>query len=67
MKEQVTFYSEGTKLAGDFYLPDTPADAPRPGIVLVGDDTYVKEVNGPEFGEAMSDAGYAAIAFDFKG
>ena len=36
MKEQITFYSEGTKLAGDIYLPDAPAEAPRPGIVLLG-------------------------------
>lgn len=67
MKEQITFYSEGTKLAGDIYLPDTPADGPRPGLVLIGGYTYVKEVNGPAFGEAVIDAGYAAIAFDFKG
>lgn len=67
MKEEVTFYSEGTKLAGDIYLPDTPADGPRPGLVLVGGYTYVKEVNGPAFAEAVIDAGYAAIAFDFKG
>ena len=67
MKEEVTFYSEGTKLAGDIYLPDAPTEAPRPGIVLVGGYTYVKEVNGPAFGEAVIDAGYAAIAFDFKG
>ena len=67
MKEPITFYSEGTKLAGDIYLPDTPADRPRPGLVLVGGYTYVKEVNGPAFAEAVIDAGYAAIAFDFKG
>jgi fermentation-respiration switch protein FrsA (DUF1100 family) len=67
VKEEVTFYSEGTKLAGDIYLPDAPTEAPRPGIVLVGGYTYVKEVNGPAFGEAVIDAGYAAIAFDFKG
>lgn len=67
MKEQVTFYSEGTELAGDIYLPDTPAEAPRPGIVLLGGYTYVKEVHGPDFAERVVDAGYAAIAFDYKG
>lgn len=67
MKESVTFYSEGTKLVGDIYLPDAPADGPRPGIVLCGGYTGVKEVYAPEFAAQLVDAGFAAIAFDYKG
>ena len=67
MKEAVTFYSEGTKLVGDIYLPDTPGNGPRPGIVLCGGYTGVKEVYAPDFAARLADAGYASIAFDYKG
>ena len=67
MKEEVTFYSEGTKLVGDIYLPDAPAGVPCPGIVLCGGYTGVKEIYAPEFAASLMDAGYAAIAFDYKG
>jgi hypothetical protein len=67
MKESVTFYSEGTKLVGDIYLPDTPASGPCPGIVLCGGYTGVKEVYAPDFAARLAEAGYASIAFDYKG
>lgn len=67
MKESITFYSEGTKLAGDIYLPDNPTAGPYPGIVLCGGYTGVKEVYAPDFAARLSEAGYACIAFDYKG
>ena len=67
MRESTTFYSEGVKLTGDVYLPDTPANGPRPGIVLCGGYTGVKEVYAPDFAARLADAGYASIAFNYKG
>ena len=66
MKDEVTFYSWGTKLADDIYLPDAPAEGSRPGIVLLGGYIYVKGVIGLAFAERVVDAGYAAIAFDYR-
>ncbi len=67
MKEPVTFYGEGTKLAGDIYAPDGPGDGPRPGVVLCGGYTGVKEVYAPGFAARLVAAGYVCIAFDYKG
>ncbi len=67
MKESVTFFSEGTKLVGDIYVPDEPSDGPRPGIVLCGGYTGVKEVYAPNFAARLVEAGYVSIAFDYKG
>jgi len=67
MKESVTFYSEGTKLAGDIYLPEDLSENLRPGIVLCGGYTGVKEVYAPDFANRLAAAGYASIAFDYKG
>ena len=67
MKESISFFSEGTKLAGDIYLPDGPSDGPAAGIVLCGGYTGVKEIYAPEFAAKLADAGYASIAFDYKG
>ena len=67
MKESVAFYSEGMKLAGDIYLPDDPYDGLRPGVILCGGYTGVKEVYAPDFAARLADAGYVCIAFDYKG
>jgi len=67
MKESVTFYSEGTKLVGDIYLPDEPSNSPSPGVVLCGGYTGIKEVYAPDFAKRLAAAGYASIAFDYKG
>ena len=67
MKESISFFSEGTKLAGDIYLPDGPSDGPAAGIVLCGGYTGVKEIYAPDFAARLADAGYASIAFDYKG
>ena len=67
MKESIAFYGEGTKLVGDIYGPDGRRDGPRPGIVLCGGYTGVKEVYAPDFAARLVAAGYVCIAFDYKG
>lgn len=67
MKESIAFHSEGTKLVGDVHGPDDPPDVPRPGIVLCGGYTGVKEVYAPDFAARLVAAGYVCIAFDYKG
>ncbi len=67
MRETFNFYSEGEKLSGHVYLPDGASKAPYPGIVLCGGYTGIKEVYAPDFAHKLNMAGYACIAFDYKG
>jgi len=68
MKRPVTFYSEGVKLAGDVYAPDDlrPGER-RAGIVLCHGYTGVKDLYLPDNARVLNDAGYVAMAFDYKG
>ena len=68
MKNSVEFYSEGLKLAGDLYLPDSPAaDTTLPGVVLCHGFAGIKEVLLPPYAEALAQNGFAALVFDYRG
>jgi hypothetical protein len=68
MKRAVTFYSEGVKLVGDLYLPDgLEAGRRRPGIVLCHGYTGVKDLYLPDNARVLTEAGYVALTFDYKG
>ena len=64
----ITFYSEGCKLVGDLYAPDglRPSE-PRAGIVLCHGYTGVKDLYLPDNAQALVDAGYVVLTFDYKG
>src|SRR5215470_7562193 len=68
MIRAVTFYSEGVKLTGDFYVPEAlrPGER-RGGIVLCHGYTGVKDLYLPDNARALNDAGYAVLTFDYKG
>src|SRR6476661_5945991 len=66
--QTVNFYSEGTRLAGDLYLPDglRPGEK-RAGIVLCHGYTGVRNLYLPDTAKALTDAGYVVLTFDYKG
>lgn len=73
MKQAVTFYSEGCKIAADLYLPEAgpaappvSAPAPAPGVVLAHGFAGIKEVMLPPYGERLAQAGFVALAFDYR-
>jgi dipeptidyl aminopeptidase/acylaminoacyl peptidase len=68
MKKPVTFYSEGVKLVGDVYYPDAlrPGER-RAGIVLCHGYTGVKDLYLPDNARVLTEAGYVAMTFDYKG
>ena len=68
MKQPVTFYSEGLKLAGDLYLPEgvRPGER-RAGIVLCHGYTGVKDLYLPDNARVLNEAGYVVLTFDYKG
>lgn len=64
MPENVSFYSEGKKIAGHLYLPSvTPARA----VVLCHGFAGIKEILLPAYAEAFAKAGFAALVFDYRG
>ncbi len=68
MEEAVSFFSEGYKLQGDVYVPDDLAPGEtRPGILLCHGYTGLKDLYLPETARALNDAGYVALALDYKG
>ena len=67
IEENVTFYSEGEKIAGILRLPDK-MDGPAPGIVqgpgflgLKGGKLY------KQYHDLLIDAGFVVLVFDYRG
>ena len=68
MKTPITFYSEGHKLSGDLYLPDSlQKGEQRAGIVLCHGYTGVKDLYLPDNARVLNEAGYVVLTFDYKG
>lgn len=68
MKKPVSFYSEGVRLVGDVYSPESlkPGER-RAGIVLCHGYTGVKDIYLPDNARVLNEAGYVAMTFDYKG
>ena len=64
----ITFFSEGLRLVGDLYKPDDLRTGERrAGIVLCHGYTGVKDLYLPDNARVLVEAGYAVLAFDYKG
>lgn len=63
MPETVAFYSEGVKIVGDWYAAE---GAYRPVVVLCHGFTGVKGMVLPDAGARLAQAGYHALAFDYR-
>jgi uncharacterized protein len=66
--QTVSFYSEGTKLAGDLFLPaGLRSGDKRPGILLCHGYTGVRNLYLPDTASELTRAGYVVLTFDYKG
>ncbi len=66
--QAVNFYSEGTRLSGDLFLPDGLASGEkRAGVLLCHGYTGVRNLYLPDTAEALTRAGYVVLTFDYKG
>ena len=64
----VHFYSEGSRLEGDIFLPDDlRSGEQRPGIVLCHGFTGLRELVLPDYAKVFAAAGYVALSFDYRG
>ena len=64
----VHFYSEGSKLEGDYFLPDDMKKGERrPGIVLCHGYSGIRNLILPDYAKLFVEAGYVALSFDYRG
>jgi fermentation-respiration switch protein FrsA (DUF1100 family) len=63
-KTRFTFQSEGETLLGNLFLPERAE--PAGVVVAVGPLTSVKEQAPGTYARALSERGYAALAFDYR-
>jgi dipeptidyl aminopeptidase/acylaminoacyl peptidase len=66
--ELISFYSEGVRLEGNLFRPDsTRFPGRRPGVVLCHGYTGTRDLYLPDAAVALNEAGYIALTFDYKG
>lgn len=66
--QQVSFENAGTTLAGTLYLPaDFQPGEKRPGVLVTGAWTSIKEQMPGLYAREMAERGFVALAFDFRG
>ncbi|MER9303955.1 alpha/beta hydrolase [Mesorhizobium sp. M0293] len=65
---KVSFDNEGVTLIGTLYLPaDYRPGEKRPGVLVTGAWTSVKEQMSGLYAREMAERGYVSLAFDFRG
>ena len=68
MIQEVVFYSEGSKIIGDLYLPDAQSgEGKLPVIVLCHGFAGIREILLPAYAALFAENGFAALVFDYRG
>jgi hypothetical protein len=78
MEQPVSYYSQGVRISAVLYSPDGAGPSAKggsasgggrrlPGIVLCHGFTCIKELILPDYARRFAAAGYAALAFDYRG
>jgi uncharacterized protein len=66
MRQDIEFNSEGVTIRGWLFTPDE-GEGPFPTVIMAGGWCYVKEIVQPHYAEMFSQAGMAAVLFDYRG
>jgi uncharacterized protein len=67
-KRPVAIWSDGTKMAGDLYLPkDRKADEKLPAVIFCSGTGGTKKGSPAQLGPKFARAGYAFLGFDYRG
>ncbi|GGX60817.1 hypothetical protein GCM10010358_14220 [Streptomyces minutiscleroticus] len=63
-RTSVGFYSAGIPIAAHLCTPGSPADGPRPALVVGHPGTGVKEQTSGTYARLMAERGFVTLAFD---
>lgn len=66
VREQVTFLSDGTKVAGDLWMPAEPAQGDRRPAIVLGHGFSVLKQSLAAAGAFFARAGYVTLAIDYR-
>ena len=67
-KRAITIWSDGTRMAGDLYLPKNRKEGEKlPAIVFCAGTGGTKGGTGGRLGPIIAEKGYVALAFDYRG
>ncbi|MFN0075528.1 MAG: alpha/beta fold hydrolase [Prosthecobacter sp.] len=67
-KRAITIWSDGTRMAGDLYLPKNRKEGEKlPAIVFCAGTGGTKGGTGGRLGPIFAEKGYVALAFDYRG
>ncbi|WP_104176571.1 alpha/beta hydrolase [Cryobacterium sp. Y50] len=61
------FFSSGARIDADLYLPDGAGDGPYPVLIPCSGYQGQKIIHPERFARALTRAGYAVLAFDYRG
>ncbi len=64
MKQNIFFYSNGNKIAGDLYLPESKQTEKRPAIIVVTPWGGVKNQTAGIYAKKLLSEGFITLAFD---
>lgn len=68
IEEAASFYSEGLKLDGSFWLPDKEKQDPgRPLLIACSGFMGLKKIHPFRLGRALTPLGYSVFGFDYRG
>jgi dienelactone hydrolase len=67
-KRKVVIWSDGTRMAGDLYIPKNRKDGERlPAVIFCAGTGGTKGGTGGRLGPIFAEKGYVALAFDYRG
>jgi alpha-beta hydrolase superfamily lysophospholipase len=68
MRKEVIFYSEGFKISGHLYTPESNTGNKKyPAIILCHGFAGIKEALLPPFAEGFLKSGFVTLVFDYRG
>jgi len=65
--EPATFYSDGLRLSGAFFLPDGDNGARAPLVIPCSGFTGLMDIHPSRFARSLTAAGFRCFAFDYRG